>query len=79
MVKKATSVKISGLVLLLRYRSFAAKEWNLFASSVESAGDSLTLKRLSPAGVVESLHEVYHESWITECVAEAAVGSLDRS
>ena len=59
MVKKATSVKISGLVLLLRYRSFATKEWNLFASSVESAGDSLTLKRLSPAGVVESLVSPY--------------------
>ena len=50
-VKKATRVRMSGLVLLLRYSYLATKEWNLFAPETESSGDSLTLNKFSSAGV----------------------------
>ena len=54
-VRKATSVRMSGLVLLLRQSNFATKEWKRFASGIESGGDSPTSKRFSQAGVVEKL------------------------
>ena len=51
-VRNATKVRMSGLILLLRYRSLATKEWNFFASTVFRGGDSLRVNKFSSAGVV---------------------------